>query len=100
MTTVVLTILCGALLYVMAYKKNIKTGDQLLFANPIRTSMDDYFIVKGQEKTGSNNIVTSIVFDFRGFDTLGEATVLFVTVLGIGMLVRKSIFNRTKDDNV
>jgi len=43
----------------------------------------------GQEQTGANNIVTSIVFDFRGFDTLGEATVLFTAVLGVGMMFRK-----------
>jgi len=29
------------------------------------------------------------VFDFRGFDTLGEATVLFTAVLGVGMMFRK-----------
>ena len=33
-----------------------------------------------QEKTGAINSVTSIVFDFRGYDTLGESFVLFTAV--------------------
>ena len=34
-------------------------------------TMDDYYIRNGQRETGSNNIVASVVFDYRGFDTLG-----------------------------
>lgn len=52
------------------------------------SEMDDYFIEHGQEETGSNNIVTSVVFDYRGFDTLGESTVLFTAVTGVFMLFR------------
>ncbi|NYT05463.1 MAG: hypothetical protein GKC04_03695 [Methanomicrobiales archaeon] len=61
----------------------------LEYGVPAFSDMDDYFIQHGQEQTGGNNIVTDIVFDFRGFDTLGEATVLFTAVLGIGLAFRK-----------
>lgn len=61
----------------------------LPFGQPLVSDMDDYFIRHGQEQTGNNNIVTSIVFDYRGFDTLGEATVLFTAVLGVGLILRK-----------
>ncbi len=50
-------------------------------------TMDDYFLRNGQVETGSNNIVTSVVFDYRGFDTLGEGTVLFIAVSSISMLL-------------
>ncbi|OYT54747.1 MAG: hypothetical protein B6U72_01375 [Candidatus Altiarchaeales archaeon ex4484_2] len=50
------------------------------------SEMDDYFIRNGQRETGANNIVTSIVFDYRGLDTLGEASVLFTAVTGVFML--------------
>jgi len=50
------------------------------------SEMDDYFIKNGQNETGANNIVTSILFDYRGLDTLGEATVLFTAVTGVFML--------------
>ncbi len=54
------------------------------------SGMDDYFIKNGQRETGSNNIVSSVVFDYRGFDTLGEATVLFTAVTGVFMLFTKT----------
>lgn len=57
------------------------------FGSPENTDMDDHFIANGQQETGANNIVTSIVFDYRGFDTLGEASVLFAAVLGVGVLL-------------
>ncbi len=50
-------------------------------------TMDDYFLRNGQMETGSNNIVTSVVFDYRAFDTLGEAAVLFIVVTSITMLL-------------
>jgi len=55
------------------------------FGKPSYTDMDDYFIQNGQEETGSNNIVTSIVFDYRGMDTLGEASVLFAAASGVAL---------------
>ena len=42
-----------------------------------------------QEKTGAINSVTSIVFDFRGYDTLGESFVLFSAVCGATAVLRK-----------
>src|SRR3990167_1274027 len=35
------------------------------------------YIKDGLEKTGAVNFVASIILDFRGYDTLGEATILF-----------------------
>jgi multisubunit Na+/H+ antiporter MnhB subunit len=52
------------------------------------SDMDDYIIENAQEQTGSNNVVTSVVFDYRGFDTLGEATILFTAVTGVLLLLR------------
>lgn len=43
---------------------------------------------------GSANVVTSIVVNYRSFDTLGEVTVLFTAALGVGIL---SSFLRRKN---
>jgi multisubunit Na+/H+ antiporter MnhB subunit len=59
------------------------------FGSPTFSEMDDYFIKNAQSEAGANNVVTSIVFDYRGFDTLGEATVLFTTIVGIVALFRR-----------
>lgn len=38
-------------------------------------------------ETGSANIVTSIIANYRSFDTLGEVTVLFISSLGVAILL-------------
>ena len=52
------------------------------------SDMDDYIIENAQKETGSNNVVASVVFDYRGLDTLGEATILFTAVTGVLLLLR------------
>jgi len=52
------------------------------------SDMDDYIIQNAQNETGANNAVTSVVFDYRGYDTLGEATVLFTAIAGVLILFR------------
>ena len=59
------------------------------FGNPGDAEMDQYIIDNTQSETGADNGVTSVVFDYRGFDTLGEATVLFTAVAGVIMLFRR-----------
>ena len=59
------------------------------FGNPEITNMDDEIIENAQIETGTNNGVTSVVFDYRGFDTLGEATILFTAVAGVMMIFRR-----------
>jgi len=61
------------------------------FGSPVNSEMDTYMLKRGQAETGSNNIVASVVFDYRGLDTLGEATVLFTAVSGIVLLFRGAL---------
>ena len=39
--------------------------------------------------TGATNVVAAILLDFRAYDTLGEATVLFTAVIGVMAVVRR-----------
>ncbi len=50
--------------------------------------MAEHYIEGATARTGSANLVTGVVFDFRGYDTLGEATVLVTAVLGILTILR------------
>jgi len=59
------------------------------FGTPGDVQMDDYIITHTQNESGTNNGVTSVVFDFRGFDTLGEATILFSAVTGVLLIFRR-----------
>jgi multisubunit Na+/H+ antiporter MnhB subunit len=58
------------------------------FGYPNPSDMDDYIIDNAQRETGNNNVVAAVVFDYRGFDTLGEATILFTAVTGVILLLR------------
>jgi multisubunit Na+/H+ antiporter MnhB subunit len=60
------------------------------FGYPDVSDMDDYIIDNAQEETGSNNVVAAVLFDYRGLDTLGEATILFTAVTGVLLLLRAS----------
>ena len=42
-------------------------------------------------QTGTANVVTTIVWGYRGYDTLGESTVLFTAVIGVVMVLRRLV---------
>jgi len=46
------------------------------------------YIEKGLENTGAANIVASVILDYRAYDTLGEATVLFTSIIGATVILR------------
>ena len=46
------------------------------------------YLREGLEETGAANIVTAVLLDFRAYDTLGEATVLFCAVMGALSILR------------
>jgi multicomponent Na+:H+ antiporter subunit B len=56
------------------------------FGTP-KTKVGGHYIDKGREETGATNIVTSVVVNYRGFDTLGEVTVLFVSAIGLSAVL-------------
>lgn len=47
------------------------------------------YLQDGLADTGAPNIVTAVLLDFRAYDTLGEATVLFCAVLGTLAILRR-----------
>ncbi len=58
------------------------------FGEPVMTVSQQY-LNQGLERTGAANYVTGILLDFRAYDTLGEATVIFVAVIGAYVVLRK-----------
>jgi multicomponent Na+:H+ antiporter subunit B len=49
-------------------------------------SVGNAIIADSKARSGSANVVTAIVVQYRGLDTLGEVTVLFVSALGVALL--------------
>jgi len=48
--------------------------------NPAHNQVSQRYINQGPEETGAVNIVAAVILDYRAFDTLGEAVVLFVSI--------------------
>lgn len=54
------------------------------------TPLATYYAENGAAEVGAPNLVTSIVVTYRGFDTLGEVTILFVVASVIGFFLKKT----------
>jgi len=54
-----------------------------------RAVPSDWYLAHAQRATGAANVVTSIVLDFRGYDTLGEATVILAAIAGALLIGRR-----------
>lgn len=72
---------------VLLYFFNMAVKDLDVFGES-NLRMASAYINGAAEKTGSANLVTGVVFDFRGYDTLGEATVLVTAVIGVLTILR------------
>jgi len=67
------------------------------FGAPIMRVAQEY-VTNGLKKTGATNLVAAIILDYRGYDTLGEATILFTAVIGVLAVIRK--IGRIKNERV
>ncbi len=50
--------------------------------------MSQIYVDSGAESTGSANLVTGVLLDYRAYDTLGEATILFTAAIGVITVMR------------
>ncbi len=78
----VTTITAAALIY--------GTLDMPIFGDPmapIHTHVAPRYIEMSGEEIGVPNIVTSVLASYRGYDTLGEVTVVFTAAIGVMLLL-------------
>jgi multicomponent Na+:H+ antiporter subunit B len=47
-----------------------------------------YYLSQSIPQTGVPNVVTSVLADYRGYDTFGETTVIFTAGIGVMLLLR------------
>ncbi len=59
------------------------------------------YLKEGPEKTGIPNVVTSVLASYRGYDTLGEVTVIFTAGVGVILLLGnwRHIGRRREDED-
>lgn len=74
--------LIALLLYAAVRLPKFGSADTL-----VDSELTEFYVTHTQEETGALNIVTGIILDYRGFDTLGESNVLFIAVCTVLLLL-------------
>jgi multicomponent Na+:H+ antiporter subunit B len=55
---------------------------------PIHLHTVPHYLQQSISETGVPNVVTAVLADYRGFDTLGEVTVIFTAGIGVLLLLK------------
>ena len=63
---------------------------------PVNNEVSQRYIENGLQETGSVNIVTGMILDYRAFDTLGESHVLFIATCTVLILLR---YDKKKEED-
>jgi multicomponent Na+:H+ antiporter subunit B len=82
----------------MALLVVVMTGGALIYATfdmprygdpaaPIHHHVADHYIEDTEDEVGVPNLVTAVLASYRGYDTWGEATVIFTACVGVMMLL-------------
>jgi multicomponent Na+:H+ antiporter subunit B len=74
------------------------------FGEPIISTIAEapsrVYVAEGLKQTGAANIVTAVLLDYRAYDTLGEATVLFTAIMGAIAVIRKQARKKASEPEV
>ena len=76
---------------------SVTAGEALTAAEQTLDVADD-MVARNLEETMAANNVAAIVFDFRGFDTLGESFILLTSIAGAFVILAKSHKKKKKED--
>ncbi len=66
-------------------------GQSMAWFNPAVTQ---YYIDSSYADTGVENAVTAVLAGYRGFDTFGEATVVFAAGVAVLIVLKRTVFTR------
>ncbi len=50
---------------------------------PVTTHVIPRYLTEGVEEAGAENIVTAVILNYRGYDTMGEVTVIFCALIAV-----------------
>lgn len=65
---------------------------------PVHTHVAPRYLEQGPEEAGVPNIVAAVLASYRGYDTLGEVTVVFTAGIGVIALLRRRRYGRKSDE--
>ena len=85
--SLIAVLLCSLLVVLMLFTVN----NMPIFGSPdtlTDSELTAFYVENGLKDTGAENIITPIILNYRGFDTLGESHVLFIAVCAVLILLR------------
>ncbi len=65
---------------------------------PVHQHVAPLYLAEAERKTGVPNVVTAVLASYRGYDTLGEVTVIFTAGIGVILLLGSWRRGRRKED--
>lgn len=92
MTVTTAMVLVTAILGVLVFASFPELGNSVM--DRIKDAPSAAYLEQSLSRTGAANAVTAVLLDFRAYDTLGEATVLFCAVLGTIAVLRTTARRR------
>jgi len=66
--------------------------------SPSQQHVKPHYIERSVEETGVPNVVTAVLASYRGYDTLGEVTVIFTAGIGVLLLIGGRLSSRDKKE--
>ncbi len=81
---VVVIAICGVLIYGSTDLPRFGDPDA-----PAHHHVADRYIKEGHHEAASENYVTAVLANYRGYDTLGETTVIFTAGVSVVLLLRR-----------
>lgn len=66
----------------------VGTDDSAVASGDVTT----YYLENAGEQTGVSNVVTAVLASYRGFDTLGEAVVVYAAGVGVLVVLGQEVF--------
>lgn len=84
----------------LAFWVAVVTGSLLMYAtidmpdwgdpnSPASTHVSPRYIETADEATHTPNMVTAVLADYRSYDTMGEAAVVFTAAIGCMLILRR-----------
>jgi multicomponent Na+:H+ antiporter subunit B len=64
---------------------------------PIHQHVAPYYLTHTASEIGVRNVVTAVLVSYRGYDTLGETTVIFTAGIAVALLIGRALRNKNKE---
>jgi multicomponent Na+:H+ antiporter subunit B len=80
---------CGALLVTVPAIPAVGAEDAVAYTNE---DVTQYYLDNAYKETGVENVVTAVLAAYRGFDTLGEAVVVFAAGVSVLIVIKEERF--------